>query len=1013
MNTKQKNMSAAKSRCYGMSAAKSRCYSTAAKSRTYTLLAIILFTIASLSAQATPGLVYTLIEGGTAYEVAKGTATATNVIIPETHDGLPVTAIADAGFYNYTTMVSVSIPNSVTSFGQSAFEMCSALTSVTLPNNLVSIPEYAFFYCQELTSITIPTSVESIGPYAFEQCVSLGSVTFAQPSTITTIYAGAFIFCTSLTSITIPSSVTSIGSGAFSCTSLDSVTFSEPCNITTIDYAAFAECPLLTSIIIPTSVTHINNFAFEACTSLSSVIFAEPSNLLHIGDEAFYSAALTTITIPSSVESISQNPFTYNTNLETIMVHPGNTYFRSEGNCLIRNANQILISGTMNSIIPSTVTTIGEFAFAGATGLASISIPNSVTDIEWGAFHGCISLVSLSIPSSVVYIGPDVFVSCTGLESIFIPSSVIYMGDWVFYYNPNLTIYAEAESQPAGWHVNWNPQNRPVVWGYVFEEFPAPANLTAIQEGEVIYLEWDIYERQLWFFTIWRNGELLTEVATTFFTDESITNNTLYNYQIKAHYENPDGESALSNTATLHTKFSPQNLSYTFTGFDVELFWDAPNGSGVTGYNVYRDDALLTPTPLPAGFDGGEYTDTTAELMTIYTYQVTALYAAGESQPISITLLTSGDVAFNPPRFLEANIGNGFIHLTWMLPEVVPGIPNLILEGFRVYRDGTLLANNLLQTQYQDATAANQATFNYHVTAIYTYNGGEMESEPSNTVNITARYPIRNLSALSMHHDVKLDWEAPVGGGGSGYNVYRNAVLLNTTPLLNTTFTDDNTTPAAMYIYSIKAVYGTFESPGVDTTIIIPMFSPVGSLTADVNENSVALSWLEPTDILPFEILQGYKIYRDESLLNEALVSGLSYLDNNVPNGVYIYRVIAVYELGDALPAEVPVTVDFVGEGDLVGVSLVTSLHGNYPNPFNPSTNVSFSLAVSSLVRIEIYNIKGQMVRVLVDEYFSAGVHSVTWDGLDDKGHSVGSGMYFCRMSAGDFVDVKRMTVLK
>ncbi len=83
-------------------------------------------------------------------------------------------------------------------------------------------------------------------------------------------------------------------------------------------------------------------------------------------------------------------------------------------------------------------------------------------------------------------------------------------------------------------------------------------------------------------------------------------------------------------------------------------------------------------------------------------------------------------------------------------------------------------------------------------------------------------------------------------------------------------------------------------------------------------------------------------------------------------------------------------------------------LHGNYPNPFNPGTGISFSLPVATDVRLEVYNIAGQVVETLVDGYLEAGTHVVTWDGSE-----AGSGIYFYRINAGEFSDSKKMVLLK
>ncbi len=89
------------------------------------------------------------------------------------------------------------------------------------------------------------------------------------------------------------------------------------------------------------------------------------------------------------------------------------------------------------------------------------------------------------------------------------------------------------------------------------------------------------------------------------------------------------------------------------------------------------------------------------------------------------------------------------------------------------------------------------------------------------------------------------------------------------------------------------------------------------------------------------------------------------------------------------------------------------NLSQNYPNPFNPVTNFKFSLPQASHVKIEIFNILGQNVKTLVDEDMKAGSFVVDWDGKDQRGVEVSSGIYFYRIIAGDFSSVKRMVLLK
>jgi hypothetical protein len=91
----------------------------------------------------------------------------------------------------------------------------------------------------------------------------------------------------------------------------------------------------------------------------------------------------------------------------------------------------------------------------------------------------------------------------------------------------------------------------------------------------------------------------------------------------------------------------------------------------------------------------------------------------------------------------------------------------------------------------------------------------------------------------------------------------------------------------------------------------------------------------------------------------------------------------------------------------------VFSLSQNYPNPFNPKTLIKFTLPKDSWVKMEVYNILGQKVKTLVDERLTAGVKEVEWDSKGDNGLEVASGIYFYRIKADDFSDIKKMVMMK
>ena len=89
------------------------------------------------------------------------------------------------------------------------------------------------------------------------------------------------------------------------------------------------------------------------------------------------------------------------------------------------------------------------------------------------------------------------------------------------------------------------------------------------------------------------------------------------------------------------------------------------------------------------------------------------------------------------------------------------------------------------------------------------------------------------------------------------------------------------------------------------------------------------------------------------------------------------------------------------------------SLSQNYPNPFNPRTSIRYALPQDAEVRLTIYNILGQKVATLLDEPQSAGFKAVWWDGKDAEGDEVSSGVYFYRLTAGEFSEIKKMMMVK
>ena len=173
----------------------------------------------------------------------------------------------------------------------------------------------------------------------------------------------------------------------------------------------------------------------------------------------------------------------------------------------------------------------------------------------------------------------------------------------------------------------------------------------------------------------------------------------------------------------------------------------------------------------------------------------------------------------------------------------------------------------------------------------------------------------------------------------------------------------------------------------------------------------ICLEWLEPLN--PDYL--GYNLYKDGVLLNTALITDQEYIDQDYYGSSLEYYVTAVYLGGESLPSNIIV----IDGGDWpLSVDQQVSLHttdfyGNYPNPFNPTTSFKFSLAAESSVKLNIYNIRGQLMKQLLSDNLLAGMHMVLWDGTDENGKPVASGIYCCRLKSGEFQEVKKLVLMK
>lgn len=445
------------------------------------LVCISIFALGTIEAFAeTYGhLEYTI--NGSEIAITACNKSAVDVEIPSAINGMSVTSISEGAFRNCNYLKTITIPDSIAYIGSQAFYGCSSLASVNItdltawckiefydktanplweaqnlrldgeivddliiPDGIISVGKYTFCNAKRVESVTFPATVTAIGEDAFYGCSNIERINVATieswcnlaysfaaydlyigeeiltdltiPASVTSICANAFTGCKSLTSVFIPGNVIDIGKEAFyNCKALTNITISEGVKI--IGKSAFGKCTSMTDLHIPSSVTRIGEgaFAFIGSSvdqtrvyvdSLSAYLNCryDSGDANPIGDEQtvlYVNGVLLTgdITIPDDVKSIPVRAFSLN--------------------------------GITSVTIPSSVQSIGDFAFYECSDLNNITIPNSVMTIGEEAFMDCKKLTSIKIPNSVVYIGNNAFRGA-GLTSVEIPDSIVSIEDGTF-----------------------------------------------------------------------------------------------------------------------------------------------------------------------------------------------------------------------------------------------------------------------------------------------------------------------------------------------------------------------------------------------------------------------------------------------------------------------------------------------------------------------------------------------------------------------------------------------------
>ena len=359
----------------------------------------------------------------------------------------------------------------VTAVGDNAFRYCSNLSKVTLGPNVERLGKRAFLECTALKEIDITAAVTSVGDYAFAQCPALNKVTMHNTHPLE-VGTGAFMQCTSLAQVQWVAGNDLDGTGG----------------MTSLGTRAFADCSALEQIVLPANLESLGNSIFAGCQSLTKLTVMRDAPLALMGDPFELGTSQVTIMVPRGVmpgavaqaysnangwrdyaiaelsySMIDAQNFTYcktsgNTVALTgcltaksvVNVRPGVTTcdgkhyqvasiaggaFKSSGVTTLNTANATSLTSigdeafaqafTLNEVtLNEGLISIGEAAFRGCTALTAISLPSTLVSLEQSVMEGCTHLRQVEVTHGLRHIATRAFALCTSLNSITLPRSV-------------------------------------------------------------------------------------------------------------------------------------------------------------------------------------------------------------------------------------------------------------------------------------------------------------------------------------------------------------------------------------------------------------------------------------------------------------------------------------------------------------------------------------------------------------------------------------------------------------